>query len=130
GSYAFVPYSAVVSAADSRWRLPHDKESDRSHGQEEVYMQVGSPAEQLRRQLRQDLSQQLSERIRTDEAGGRPPMSDAERRALAQKILADAAEAHTQAMLTHGRAVVKPEVEQFVIAGVLNEIFGLAGLDP
>jgi Flp pilus assembly CpaF family ATPase len=76
------------------------------------------------------LSQRLAERIRADEADGRRPLPEADRRALAQKILADAAEAHTQAMLTQGRSIVGPEVENLVIASVLNEVFGLAGLEP
>jgi Flp pilus assembly CpaF family ATPase len=33
-------------------------------------------------------------------------------------------------MLTQGRAVVAPDAEQHVIASVLNEVFGLAGLEP
>ncbi|MFI0724350.1 CpaF family protein [Streptomyces sp. NPDC021224] len=86
--------------------------------------------EQLRQELRRKLSQELSDRIRADEAGHRPAMTEAERRALARQILTDAAEAHTQAMLTHGRPVVAPEVEELVIASVIDEVFGLAGLEP
>lgn len=93
-------------------------------------MQVRSPSEELRERLRRELSVRLAEKIRADEEEGLPPMSEGERRALADKILADVAEEHTQAMLTAGRSVVTPAVEQMVIASVRDEVFGLAGLEP
>jgi pilus assembly protein CpaF len=92
--------------------------------------QFGSPAEQLRRRLREELSTRLSERIRADEDAGHPAMTPAQRRALAEAVLADAAEAHTQTELARGGQLVTPEVEQRVIAAVLDEVFGLAGLEP
>lgn len=93
-------------------------------------MQIGPPAERLRLHLRQQLSERLAQQIRDDEAAGRPSMTDAERLALAGKILTDAAEAYTQKLLSGGQQVVAPDVEQRVITAVLNEVFGLAGLEP
>ena len=57
-------------------------------------------------------------------------MTPQQRRAEAERILADAAEAHTQHQLTHGGSVVPPHIEQRVIASVMDEFFGLAGLEP
>ncbi|MFJ3779787.1 CpaF family protein [Streptomyces sp. NPDC090075] len=93
-------------------------------------MQVGPPAERLRIHLRQQLSERMARQIRDGEAAGRPPMPEAERLALAGKILADAAEEYTHKMLTAGQEVVPPDVEQMVVTTVVNEMFGMAGLDP
>jgi Flp pilus assembly CpaF family ATPase len=89
-----------------------------------------SPTQRLRAYLRQELSTRLSARIRDDEDARRPAMPPPQRRAFAEVILADAAEAHTQAELALGGSVVSPDAEQQVISQVLNEIFGLAGLEP
>ncbi|MFE0104484.1 CpaF family protein [Streptomyces sp. NPDC059009] len=91
---------------------------------------AGSPAEQLRLRLREQLSSQLSYRMKADEDAGRPPLGPEERRATAQAILAEAAEAYTQEQLSHGGSIVEPEVEERVIASLLDEVFGLAGLEP
>ncbi|MDI5969896.1 ATPase, T2SS/T4P/T4SS family [Streptomyces sp. SL13] len=93
-------------------------------------IRTDAPAEQLRASLRQQLSAKLSERLRADEAAGRPGMSPEERRAAAESILADAAEAHTHQQLTRSASIVTPQVERQVIAAVLDEVFGLAGLEP
>ena len=92
--------------------------------------QIGPPAERLRVHLRQQLSARMTQEIRAHEAGGRPPMSDTDRLVLAGKILMDAAEEYTQKLLTAGEAVVAPDVEQMVITAVLDEVFGMAGLEP
>ncbi|HVV12106.1 CpaF family protein [Amycolatopsis sp.] len=87
----------------------------------------------LRQRLRQDLSEKLSERIRADESAGRAPMGGQQRRQMAQLILQDAAEAHARAELKNsadGGMLVGPEVEQRVITAVLDEVFGLGGLEP
>jgi Flp pilus assembly CpaF family ATPase len=90
-------------------------------------------ADRLRQHLRDDLSAQLKQRIRADESAGRPPMDGLQRRRLAEVILQDAAEAHAQAELRNSAAggmLVPPEVEQNLIRQVLDEIFGMAGLQP
>lgn len=48
--------------------------------------------DRLRHHLRSSLSEQLSQRIRSDEASGRPPMDAQQRRRFAEAILTDAAE--------------------------------------
>ncbi|MGK3206885.1 CpaF family protein [Amycolatopsis sp. MEPSY49] len=89
--------------------------------------------ERLRQHLRDELSSQLSDRVQADESAGRPPMDAPARRRLAEASLTDAAEAHAQAELRNSAAggmLVAPEVEQRVIRQVLDEVFGLAGLEP
>ncbi|MEC3974317.1 CpaF family protein [Amycolatopsis sp. H20-H5] len=49
---------------------------------------------------------------------------------MAQAVLADAAERQAQYELDTGGAVVPQEVEQRLVATVLDEIFGMAGLEP
>ncbi|MFD2414831.1 CpaF family protein [Amycolatopsis pigmentata] len=86
--------------------------------------------ERLRNRLRDALSNQLSDRIRADEEAGRPAMEPGARRWMAQAILADTAEKQAQHELDTGGAVVGEDVEQRIIAAVLDEIFGMAGLEP
>ncbi|MFC8676850.1 CpaF family protein [Streptomyces griseorubiginosus] len=93
-------------------------------------VQTEPPAERLRIHLRQRLSERMAQQIQDDDAAGRAPMTDAARMALAERILSDAAEEYTQKLLTSGQVVVAPDVEQAVITTVLNEVFGLAGLEP
>ncbi|MDQ0772957.1 pilus assembly protein CpaF [Streptomyces aurantiacus] len=93
-------------------------------------LEIGSPAEWLRRRLRHEVPARLTEQIHADEAEGRGPMTEAQRRERVEKILSDVAEEHAQEMLNHGQSVVAPDVEQFVIASVVNEVLGLGGLEP
>lgn len=89
--------------------------------------------DRLRQRLRRDLSEKLSERVQDDESAGRAPMGAKQRRQMAQLILQGSAEAHGQAELKNsatGGMLVGPEVEQRVIASVLDEVFGLGGLEP
>jgi len=86
--------------------------------------------DRLRQYLREQLSTQLSQRIRDDESAGRAPMGTVQRRQMAEAILQDAAEAHAQTEMRQAHDLVRPEVEQRVIAAVLDEVFGLAGLEP
>ncbi|MEU5437698.1 ATPase, T2SS/T4P/T4SS family [Streptomyces sp. NPDC020719] len=86
--------------------------------------------EPLRRHLRRELSARLSERVRANEAAERGQWAEGERRAEADAILADAAEDYARQQLTKGGRVVPPDVEQRVIAAVVDEVFGLAGLEP
>jgi len=86
--------------------------------------------DRLRQYLREQLSTQLSQRIRDDESAGRAPMGTVQRRQMAEAILQDAAEAHAQTEMRQAHDLVRPEMEQRVIAAVLDEVFGLAGLEP
>ncbi|QNP76164.1 CpaF family protein [Streptomyces roseirectus] len=93
-------------------------------------MQTAVPAERLRLHLRRRLAERMTDQLRADEAAGRPALAEADRMALAGRILNDAAEEFTHQLLADGTPVVAPEAEQAVIAAVLREVFGLAGLEP
>ncbi|MFJ6901520.1 CpaF family protein [Streptomyces hokutonensis] len=126
--YSALPYGGVLPPGNGHRHPPTSPALPSGLGSRR--MQVAPPAERLRIHLRQRLSARLAQQIRDDEAAGRPPMTDAERLALAGKILTDAAEEHTRISLTGGQEVVAPDAEQMVITTVLNEVFGLAGLEP
>lgn len=118
-----LPYGGVVPPHEPVGRMP-------AAGDNGADMEIGSPAEWLRRRLRHELSARLTEQIHAHESEGRGPMTESQRRERVQKILSDIAEEHAQEMLNHGQSVVAPEVEQFVIASVVNEVLGLGGLEP
>lgn len=93
----------------------------------------GAAVDRLRQRLRRDLSEKLSERIRADESAGRAPMDAKQRRNMAQLLLQDAAEAHAHTEMKNsatGGMLLAPETEQRVINTVLDEVFGLGGLEP
>ena len=99
-------------------------------GPAELPHQVDGAA-RLRQRLRTELSARLRERIEGDEKAGRPPMDAAGRRLWAQAVVQDVAEAHARDELrTPGGVLVGAEVEARVISAVLDELFGLAGLEP
>lgn len=126
--YAALPYGGVIPPPDG-----HGQPLARlamSNGLGSRRMQIGPPAERLRIHLRQQLSERMAQQIRDDEAAGRHPMTESARLALAGKILTDAAEEYTHKLLTDGQQVVAPDIEQMVITTVLNEVFGMAGLEP
>jgi len=86
--------------------------------------------ERLRKRLRQELSGQLSTRIQADDDAGRPALEPGDRRQMALAIVADAAEKQAQQELDTGGAVVPQEIERRVVSAVLDEMFGMAGLEP
>jgi pilus assembly protein CpaF len=86
--------------------------------------------ERLRKRVRQELSEQLSTRIQADDDAGRPALDAGDRRQMAQAIVADAAEKQAQQELDTGGAVVPQEIERRVVSAVLDEMFGMAGLEP
>lgn len=88
------------------------------------------PVERLRARLRHEVSAQLTARIKADDDAGRPALQPVDRRRMAQAILTEVAEQQTQRELGNGGTVVAQDVEQRVIASVLDEVFGLAGLEP
>lgn len=118
-----LPYGGVIPPQEPSGPVP-------TAGGDGADMEIGSPAEWLRRRLRHELPARLTEQIHAHEAQGRGPMTESQRRARVEKILSDVAEEHAQEMLHHGQSVVAPDVEQFVIASVVNEVLGLGGLEP
>ncbi|MFF4257943.1 CpaF family protein [Streptomyces sp. NPDC001663] len=92
--------------------------------------EANSAAERLRKRLRQQLPLGLAARLRVNDAEGSSPWNVSNRRAAADEILADAAEEYAREQMTRGGHVVPPDVEQQVMETVLDELFGLAGLEP
>jgi Flp pilus assembly CpaF family ATPase len=123
-TYASLPYGGAAQPPDGQAHLPAAAAAPGG-------LSGFAPSdERLRLHLRQQLSERLAQQIRDDEAAGSVPMTDAARRVLAEKILADVAEEYTQTMLTTGQQVVAPDTEQLLMTTVLNEVFGAAGLEP
>jgi Flp pilus assembly CpaF family ATPase len=90
----------------------------------------GTVAQSLRAALRTALSTQLPARIEQAEHHTGITSDRTARREIAETILADAAHRHAQAELTANRPLPDPATEQAVVAAVLDEQFGLAGLQP
>lgn len=86
----------------------------------------------LRARLRHAVSTGLADRFRADEQAGHAPMDYAQRRAVAEKLAMDEADAYAADELARptGAGLVPDDVERAVITGVLDELFGLAGLQP
>ncbi|MEV1083489.1 ATPase, T2SS/T4P/T4SS family [Streptomyces sp. NPDC050211] len=102
----------------------------RSLGADAVGTENGSAAAQLRLRMMRELPKRLAERARADDDAGRPRMTDVERRTRVEQILSDIAEEHARTLLTRGQRVLPQDTEQEVIAAVLAEVLGLAGLEP
>ncbi|HTZ44896.1 MAG TPA: ATPase, T2SS/T4P/T4SS family [Jatrophihabitans sp.] len=84
----------------------------------------------LRDELRSALRGQLPGRIEQAEREAGAPLSVAARRQIAEEILTAAAHRHAQAELMANRPLPDPDTEKAVTAAVLDEQFGLAGLQP
>jgi pilus assembly protein CpaF len=82
----------------------------------------------LRRRLRTVLSTELPKRV--EAANPRHTIDHDQRQALARAILDEAAQAHSEAELMANRMLVAKDAEQQVITEVINEVFGMAGLQP
>jgi pilus assembly protein CpaF len=82
----------------------------------------------LRGRLREVLSSELPKRLAAQPSGaaGDP----GEREALAWAILDDAVAAHSEEELMANRMLLTKDAEQRVITEVINEVFGMAGLQP
>ena len=84
----------------------------------------------LRQYLRVVLADELPGQVAAHEKRGGTVMTPSERRSLGEAILADAALRHSERELTANRPLVEPGVERQVVVEVLNEMFGMAGLQP
>ena len=82
----------------------------------------------LRNRLRTVLSTELPKRA--EAAHPRTTIDHDQRKALAWAILDEAAQAHSEAELMANRMLVAKDAEQQVITEVINEVFGMAGLQP
>lgn len=91
---------------------------------------TGEAVGRLRQAARTALTEQLPARVQALErrSGGR--VSVEARRELGRVLLDEAVRAHSEQELMAGRALVGADRERHVVAGVLDELFGMAGLQP
>jgi pilus assembly protein CpaF len=85
---------------------------------------------QLRQHLRDTLGTELPQRVDTQQRRSGSTVTREARRELAQAILDEAIAVHTERELNADRPLVGRAVEQRVISEVINELFGMAGLQP
>ncbi|TCO62920.1 hypothetical protein [Actinocrispum wychmicini] len=84
----------------------------------------------LRQHLRDTLGTELPLRVDAQQRRTGAPVAREARRELARAILDEAVAAHSENELMDNRSLVGREVELRVIAEVINELFGMAGLQP
>jgi Flp pilus assembly CpaF family ATPase len=84
----------------------------------------------LRQALRTAIAARLPGRIEQAEHDAGQAMILAQRRDVADQILTEAAHRHAETELMANRPLPDPAAERAVIAAVLDEQFGLAGLQP
>ena len=84
----------------------------------------------LRQHLRDTLGTELPQRVEDQQRRSGSTVTREARRELAQAILDDAVAVHTERELNADRPLVGRAVEQRVISEVINELFGMAGLQP
>lgn len=83
--------------------------------------------QRLRTRLRQALTTDLPRRVEAEGASGSGMQR---RRELGREVLDAAVAAHSEAELLAGRTLVDSEAEERVVEQVLDEVFGLGGLQP
>ncbi|WP_439382139.1 CpaF family protein [Amycolatopsis lexingtonensis] len=84
------------------------------------------PQVRLREFLRRTLADELPSRTST----AAEPLTQARRREWARDVLRGAVAAHSEAELQAGRVLLSPGAEVQLVETVLDEVFGLGGLQP
>jgi Flp pilus assembly CpaF family ATPase len=84
----------------------------------------------LRQHLRDTLGAELPQRVEAQERRTGATVTPEARRELARMVLDEAVAVHSEAELMADRPLVGRDVEQRVIVEVINELFGMAGLQP
>lgn len=88
------------------------------------------PVRRLRIHLRSALASELPRRVEIEQRRSGQPVTRDRRRELASAIVDDGVGRHTESELLANRTLVSKDVEERVMAEVINEIFGIAGLQP
>jgi Flp pilus assembly CpaF family ATPase len=91
---------------------------------------AGSAVGRLRQHLRDALGAELPGQVDAQQRSAGTPLTREGRRELARSILDDAVRVHSENELNANHTLVGREVEQRVITEVINELFGMAGLQP
>jgi Flp pilus assembly CpaF family ATPase len=87
-------------------------------------------ADGLRRHLRERVNAGLPRRVAEQQDRTGTTATSEARRELACGLLDEAVREHTEHELAAGRRLLAREVEQQVVEEVVNELFGMAGLQP
>jgi Flp pilus assembly CpaF family ATPase len=87
-------------------------------------------ADRLRGHLRREIARELPARVDAAQQATERPVVPPAQRVLAQQVLDQAVRAHSEEELLANRPLLGPEAEQRVVDEVLNELFGMAGLQP
>lgn len=93
-------------------------------------MHGGEAVGRLRQHLRDTLGTELPRRVDAQQRRTGASVTKEGRRELARAILDDAVSTHSENELMADRSLVDRDVEQHVITEVINELFGMAGLQP
>lgn len=91
---------------------------------------TGAALERLRQHLRKTLGTELPKQVEAQKHRTGEDVTREGRRELARAILDDAVRAHSENELLANRPLVGSSAEQHVVTEVLNELFGMAGLQP
>jgi Flp pilus assembly CpaF family ATPase len=92
--------------------------------------QTAEAVGRLRQHLRDTLGTELPQRVDDQQRRTGTAVTKEARRELARQVLDDAVREHSENELMANRALVGRDVEQRVITEVINELFGMAGLQP
>jgi pilus assembly protein CpaF len=84
----------------------------------------------LRHRLREAVAAELPSRVDAEHQRTGAVVPSEARRELARRILSEVVEEHSAAELHANRVLVPPAEEQQAITEVINEVFGMAGLQP
>lgn len=87
-------------------------------------------AERLRRRLRDEIARKLPGRVEEAQRAADQPVVPATQRTLAQDIIDLAVRRHSEDELLANRRLLDAATEQRIVDEVLNELFGMAGLQP
>ncbi|MGH8919504.1 MAG: CpaF family protein, partial [Actinomycetes bacterium] len=86
--------------------------------------------DRLRQHLRGALATELPQQVQAQQRRTGTPVTREGRRELARGILEEAVRGHSENELMANRTLVGRDVEQRSITEVINELFGMAGLQP
>ncbi|MGW5054807.1 CpaF family protein [Actinokineospora sp. NPDC004072] len=99
-------------------------------GTDEDTADLSSGTTQLRQHLRDRLNTELPQRVADQQDRTGTTATREARRELVRGILDEALRVYTENELAAGRQLLPREVEQRVVGEVVNELFGMAGLQP
>jgi pilus assembly protein CpaF len=120
-------------SAHPSWTGPAQQQGNLSSPQapsEAEPAQASEAVGRLLQHMRDTLGTELPQRVDAQQRRTSAPVTREARRELARAILDDAVAAHSENELMDNRSLVGRDVEQRVITEVINELFGMAGLQP